>query len=147
VPRSGPRRPVLERFMEKVAEAPTGCWLWTAKCNNRGYGMFGIDRKMRTAHRVSYEIHVGPIPPGMDIDHLCSVRHCVNPTHLEPVPHRENLLRGTGFAAVNAAKTHCPHGHEYTPENTYANPNPQGGRICRTCKRERDRRASRRKPS
>lgn len=72
------------------------------------------------------------------IDHLCGVRRCVNPEHLEAVTHRENLLRGTGFAAVNAAKTHCPHGHEYTPENTYHNPNPNGGRICRTCKRKRD---------
>jgi hypothetical protein len=131
-------RSLEQRFMEKIDYADD-CWLWTAKCNNRGYGMFGMGGKMRPAHRVAYELWIGLIPEGLDIDHLCAVRHCVNPSHLEAVTHRENLLRGSGFAAVNAAKTHCPHGHEYTPENTYHNPNVNGGRICRTCKRARDR--------
>jgi hypothetical protein len=131
-----------QRFLDKVYKRDD-CWLWIAKCNNRGYGMFGLDRRMQTAHRVAYELWVGPIPDGLEIDHLCGVRHCVNPAHLEAVTHRENLLRGSGFAAINAAKTHCPRGHEYTPENTYTNPNPNGGRICRTCKRARDRQAAR----
>jgi hypothetical protein len=136
-------RTLLERFEAKV-QRTDGCWLWTAKLNNRGYGLFNINKKMVAAHRVSYELYVGPIPEGHDIDHVksrgCTARHCVNPDHLEPVTHRENLLRGSGFAAVNAAKTHCPRGHEYSPENTYVNPHPQGGRICRICKREGDRR-------
>lgn len=132
--------PPLERFWPKVERTET-CWLWQAKINNRGYGLFSYDGRMQAAHRVAYELLVGPIPEGLDIDHLCAVRHCVNPAHLEPVTHRENLLRGSGFAAVNAAKTHCPYGHEYTPENTYTSPHPDGGRICRTCKRERDARA------
>lgn len=126
------------RFLAKVDKSGD-CWLWTAKCNNRGYGMFGLNGRMVTAHRVAHELWVGPIPEGLEIDHLCAVRSCVNPAHLEAVTHRENLLRGSGFAGVNAAKTHCPHGHEYSPENTYHNPNPNGGRICRTCKRKRDR--------
>jgi hypothetical protein len=125
------------RFLAKVDDTET-CWFWTATINNRGYGTFGLNGRMALAHRVAYELWIGPIPDGLEIDHLCGVRHCVNPAHLEAVTHRENLRRGTGFAAVNGAKTHCPHGHEYTPENTYHNPNPNGGRICRTCKRARD---------
>jgi hypothetical protein len=135
----------LDRFWPKVDRSGT-CWLWTSKINNRGYGLFSLNGRMVAAHRVAYELLVGPIPEGHDVDHVrergCVNRHCVNPSHLEPVTHRENLLRGSGFAAVNAAKTHCPRGHEYTPENTYVNPHPDGGRICRTCKRDRDRRRS-----
>lgn len=130
----------VERFWSRVDATPgEGCWLWLGNPTNRGYGALNVLDHTVPAHRFSYELHFGPIPDGYEIDHLCRNRLCVNPSHLEPVTHRENLLRGTGFAAVNAAKTHCPHGHEYTPENTYNSPHPQGGRICRTCKRARDR--------
>src|SRR5690554_6462185 len=108
-------RPPLDRFWPKI-DRTDDCWLWIGKINNRGYGLFYLDRRMQAAHRAAYQLLVGPIPDGLDLDHTCRVRRCVNPDHLEPVTHRENLLRGASFAAVNAAKTHCPHGHEYTPE-------------------------------
>lgn len=102
-----------------------------------GYGTFYFEGRMVTAHRWAYEHWVGPIPEGTELDHLCREVLCVLPTHLEPVTHRENLMRGKGFAARNARKTHCPQGHKYTDENTYVN--PRGSRECRTCIRERGR--------
>lgn len=129
----------IERFYSKVDRSGT-CWLWTATINNRGYGLFYLSGRMVLAHRVAYEIRIGPIPPGAEIDHVrergCAHRHCVNPAHLEPVTHRENLLRGSGFAATNARKTQCIHGHELTPQNTYVR--HTGWRGCRTCKRAGD---------
>lgn len=120
----------LLRFIEKVDEAENGCWIWTATTSRGGYGMFMLD-KLRAAHRVSYMNFVGPIPDGMDLDHLCRVRHCVNPQHLEPVTAWENWNRGTNPAAVNSRKTHCIRGHEFTPENTITRRN--GGRGCKAC--------------
>lgn len=107
--------------------------------------MTRIDRTPVLAHRLSYIISVGPIPEHLtDIDHLCRVRSCVNPQHLEPVTHRENILRspivgiltGQISAAREKAKTHCPHGHEYTTKNTYTRP-VSGHRVCRACSRIR----------
>ena len=87
--------PAIQRFLMKVEKTPT-CWLWTAAKQQGGYGMFGAKntKKVVAAHRWSYEHFVGPIPKGMQIDHLCRVRHCVNPAHLEPVTPKENLRRG-----------------------------------------------------
>ena len=125
---------MTERFWSKVdVSAPNECWEWTAGRNSTGYGTFRIGRDMRGAHRVAYELSVGPIPEGLQIDHLCRNVTCVNPAHLEPVTQRENSLRGVSPAAVNATKTHCPKGHEYTPENTEMD---SGGRRCRICRRD-----------
>lgn len=110
------------------------CWLWTSPLNHNGYGQFHAGKRMRRAHHISFELAGGVIPRGLGLDHLCSVRHCVRPSHLEAVPQRENNLRGpTNFAALNAAKTHCPQGHPYDAENTYVT--PSGTRQCKECGR------------
>jgi len=93
---------------------------------------------MRQAHRVLYEWTVGPVPAGLELDHLCRVRRCVRPSHLEPVSRRENLLRGVTIPAAHVAKTHCPAGHPYVGANLELR--PRGYRVCRTCHRERSRR-------
>ena len=126
-----------ERFWEKVEPCPTsGCWHWTAAKDQDGYGMFRWDGGARRAHRVSYTELVGPIPEGLQIDHLCRNRGCVNPAHLEPVTNRENVLRGENFSAKNAVKTHCDNGHEFDEGNTYIR---RGKRQCRACNREQTR--------
>lgn len=87
-----------ERFLSKISETSTvGCWLWTA--HRKGYGVYSIKSRPVLAHRFSYEAIVGPIEGGMQLDHLCRNRHCVNPAHLQPVTCRENLLRGDTIAA------------------------------------------------
>lgn len=131
-----PERPSLNaRFMTNVeVDGSTGCWLWTAKLNRDGYGHFRLDGRRPGAHRVAYELFVGAIPEGLEIDHLCRVRHCVNPAHLEPVTHGVNVARGIAVPPVALAKarqTHCIHGHEFTAENTLVKPN--GTRGCRAC--------------
>jgi hypothetical protein len=92
---------------------------------------------MQLAHRVSYELLVGPIPQGLQLDHLCRNRRCINPAHLEPVTSRENTMRGETVAAANASRDHCPSGHPYSDSNTIAL--GKGGRKCRECDRTRGR--------
>jgi hypothetical protein len=125
------RIPIEERLWPQV-EKTESCWLFKGPLNWLGYGEVYIGGKTKHVHRVVYELMVGPIPNGLSIDHLCRVRHCVNPAHLEPITTRENVLRGIGITAQNARKTHCKRGHEFTPENTYVF--PSGGRACRTCR-------------
>lgn len=136
-----PRDEITEndRFDMCVSVDPeTECWNWTgSSIVTGGYGQFMIrnQTKMRV-HRYSYERHIGPIPEGLTIDHLCRNRLCVNPDHLEAVTHRENTLRGTAPSAVNARKTHCLRGHEFTKENTKLESYRYGvHRKCRTCQR------------
>ena|SRR5215831_2236795 len=106
------------------------CWLWTGYVDRGGYGRYG---RHGYSHRIAYEELVAQIPPGLVIDHLCRVRHCVNPTHMEPVTDRVNVVeRGTGLAAQRAVQTHCIHGHEFTPENTRVHSH-SGTRYCRIC--------------
>lgn len=125
-------------FWSKVRADESGCWLWTAALHATGYGKFGVWKIRRTvgAHRYAYEHLIGPVPAGLQLDHLCRVRHCINPLHLEPVTHRENGLRGVGIHAQEARQTHCVHGHEFTEKNTYR---WRGHRGCKECKRQRTR--------
>lgn len=137
VSRPNPHGTAEERFWRQIdTQGPRGCWLWTgATKNHNGYGALtlrGTPRSVILAHRFAYELLVGPIPDGLQLDHLCRVRHCVNPDHLEPVTQAENVRRGISPSAVQARKTHCKNGHEFTPENTYVNRN-RNERVCRLC--------------
>lgn len=134
------------RFWSKVDKrGPDECWGWRGVVKHTGYGEIMIDAVLWQAHRYAYTLVVGPIPDGKVIDHLCRNRWCVNPAHMEPVTRGENTWRGS----PHRIKTHCPHGHEYTPENTVirgvAAGRPQ--RVCRTCEREKWRQNNRRRRS
>lgn len=113
-----------------IPEPMSGCWLWLGGISDRGYGIANYNKKRFKAHRFVYQTLVGEIKEGLCLDHLCRVRSCVNPKHLEQVTFQENVSRGLNFTAINAAKTHCIRGHEYNLENTYI---LRGGRYCRKC--------------
>ena len=126
-----------ERFRCKVEiTTEEACWIWTASVDGSGYGKYLRDGRLVGAHRVAYEVVVGPIPDGLEIDHLCKVRNCVNPAHMEAVTHRENTLRSDSPVVALYSETHCSKGHEWTEENTYIK---KGGRECRICRRDRNR--------
>lgn len=113
-----------------------GCHEWTGCKKPNGYGELQRGGKHLFAHRFYYEQSKGPIPLGKQIDHLCRKRDCVNPDHLEAVTQRENLLRGDGFSAECARKTHCPKGHLLSADNLVTWARNNKGRACRTCKNE-----------
>lgn len=141
------RRTLRERFESKVIRVESGCWEWSGgHFQVTGYAIFNVpserDGRWRpvVAHRVSYELHVGPIPAGLVLDHLCRNRGCVNPAHLEAVTQQINTLRGEAPSAVSVRDNRCQQGHEFTPENTYTRMrNGKPKRECRECIRERDR--------
>ena len=125
-----------ERFWARIQpDAATGCWVWGGS-KSGGYGRFMVEGIMLGVHRWSYERFVGSIPAGLDIDHLCRNRGCVNPAHLEPVTRRENLMRAETLAARCASQTHCVNGHPFSPENTFLQRDgPRLKRRCRECSR------------
>jgi len=127
----------IQRFWERVdaSGGEDSCWLWIGYIDSKGYGGLGG----RRAHRIAYELLVGPIPHGLQLDHLCRVTSCINPRHLEPVTNAENARR------ARAARTHCKRGHEFTPENTYYSPKRPTVRQCRACSKEQGRELYRRR--
>ena len=127
-----------ERFWNKV-DADGPCWLWTASCQSAGYGQFVINGRPQVAHRVAWELLVGPIPPRMQLDHLCRVPRCVNPDHLRVVTMQANIA-ASPISALG--KTHCKNGHRFDEANTLTG---KGRRQCRTCHREREARRHQRR--
>lgn len=133
----GPKpRPALERFLEKVDKRDDGCWQWLGGKKHHGYGHFYTKERRWNVHRFAYEHLVGPIPEGLELDHLCRNTSCVNPDHLEPVTTTENHRR------ANALRTHCSRGHEYTEASTIWQTDRNGyrSRSCRTCRYAANRR-------
>lgn len=145
-PSEMPTKPIdptvrFERYF--IPEPNSGCWLWTGALSSNGYGSFYNGERMVSAHSFAFKCHVGPVPDGLELDHLCRTRCCVNPAHLEPVTRRENTKRGTAGHHMRG-KTHCSKGHPLDEVNTYWRSN--GNRSCRICerlKRRRHRRARR----
>jgi hypothetical protein len=131
---------LAEALSSRIVEAPDGCWLWTGYSDAKGYGRLNFNGRPQKAHRAVYEALVGPIPDGLQLDHLCRVRGCVNPAHLEPVTLAENVRRGL-VGSINRQKTHCPRGHEYTVETTYTS--SAGKRHCKVCANRDERKAYR----
>ncbi len=129
-----------ERLLSlSIPEPNTGCWLWMKGERHGGYGQIRHNGKDLPAHRLSYEIFVRPIPPEHTIDHLCRTPACINPDHLEAVPHRVNLLRRTiGILGPEKCATHCINGHPFSGDNLRVDPKT-GRRCCRTCDREKQR--------
>lgn len=141
--------PFAERLEASTIPVPwSGCWIWMRGLDTNGYGRFhasdaeGHQPTQRSAHRESYKHFIGPIPDDLQLDHLCRVRCCVNPAHLEPVTGAENFTRGNG-TLHQRLKTHCPKGHPYEPWNLRADVR-RGKRACLTCHRLRE--AAKRKP-
>ncbi len=135
----------LEPVIHKVQPTWAGCLEWLGWTNGRGYGLVKVDSRVSYAHRYVYSVTVGDIPAGLELDHLCRNPICVRPDHLEPVTHRENMLRGVNPAARRAVASHCERGHPFDEANTYKRKDGHGHRECRRCKadsmqRLRDRR-------
>ena len=137
--------PADVRFWQKVdrSAGDAACWPWTGGTGGYGHGIFYTEAGggLIHAHKWLWEQMNGPVPPGLELDHLCRTPGCVNPAHMEAVTHRENVLRGNAPTALNAVKTHCPSGHAYDQANTYVG--RDGSRRCRACARayQRERRA------
>lgn len=129
-------------FYSYVEFRPGSCWLWQGGLDIGGYGFFRIKGRPHQAHRVAYMLSRGAIPAGLQLDHLCRERRCVNPVHLEAVSQWENIRHGTSFSAKHAVKTHCLRGHPLSGPNLIAAPRK---RECRSCRQMRDRRRGRRR--
>lgn len=129
------KRNTIRSIMERLVIQESGCCVWPLALDKDGYAVCSLDGKSYRVHSLLYRHFVGPIPAGMQIDHLCRNPSCANLAHLEAVTPRENTMRGTSLAARNAAASHCIHGHPLSGENLYIT--AKGERQCRTCKLER----------
>ena len=141
-----PRGKIAKPLMDYISPEPnSGCWLWTGARSKLGYGHVRSNGSYHPAHRVVYEHHRGPIPEGMELDHKCRLTCCVNPDHLEPVTHKENMRRaqvlGFGAPAKQKAKTNCPYGHRLVS----ATENGRHRRKCQVCNNAAGRRYRARK--
>lgn len=128
--------PLKDRIKSNTTINERGCWVWQRHITPNGYGVISVNGKSSSAHRTSYTLFKGRIPEGFQIDHLCKVRSCVNPKHLEAVTAKENVRRSNSYAQQEASRTHCKYGHEFTPNNIYK-ASQGNGRNCRTCMRNR----------
>ena len=117
-----------EKLLQKINKTKN-CWIWIGHITPLGYGRYSA----KFAHRLVYELLVGKIPKGLELDHLCRNTRCVNPKHLEPVTHKENILRGIGWTAINARKILCLKGHPLKGKNLRTYKDRRDGSIYRTC--------------
>jgi len=124
----------LSEIEQRIVVSESGCWEWNGAHIPSGYGSVRYNGKNRVVHKLMYELRIGKVPNGLQLDHLCRNRGCCNPAHLEPVSQRVNLIRGDGFSGKNARKDRCPNGHEYDLVNKH------GWRDCSVCKRAKRRR-------
>ncbi len=124
-----------KRFLSKIKKNKKGCWIWTDSLT-KGYGNFSAYGKPISAHRFSYQYHIGKIPKGMTVDHMCNTPACVNHKHLNLATLRDNVLRSNGITAMNSRKTQCSNGHEFNEKNTYFSKRlgPNGIKYERHCK-------------
>lgn len=130
--RSTKVRPLRERLYEKISPEPnSGCWLWLGCTNHLGYATIWHNKQMVVAHRILYELESGMVPKGLELDHLCRTRCCVNPAHLEAVTHRENVMRGLVHTQIRTKSTHCRRGHLLTGKNVYVY---KGKNLCVVCR-------------
>ena len=122
---------LLDRFWSKT-NLVGPCWVWKSAKNNKGYGFFHLGDKVVLAHRLSYQMYYGLVPKDKELDHLCKNTLCVNPTHLEPVTHKENTMRGDTITSDFSKRTHCKNGHEFKGDDFYWRSDGKG-RRCRIC--------------
>lgn len=130
----------IEAFNQRYIVHESGCWLWQHSVSARGYGKFWYPGGA-TAHKFSYLLHIGPVPKDLVLDHICRVRHCVNPKHLRPITAAMNILIGEGMGAKHARQTHCLRGHPFSIENTHIITKKSGKktRVCKICRLDRKR--------